>query len=58
MNKKAVSLSLETVVIAIIVLVVLTFIVLFIIRQGGQLGSVLGEQANTSASLLPKNLPQ
>ncbi len=58
MNKKAFSLSLETVVIAIIVLIALVLIVVFILKYGGQLGSILGEQANTSAALLPKNLPQ
>ena len=53
MHKKAVSLSLETVVIAIIVLVVLVLVISFIVKYGGQLGFSLGEQARQSTSLLP-----
>ncbi len=52
MNKKAVSLSLETVVIAVIVLVVLALILFFILKYGGYLGSNIGEQAKQSSSLL------
>ncbi len=53
MDKKAVAISLETLIIAIIVLVVLTLIVFFILKYGGYLGSSIGEQAKQSASLLP-----
>jgi len=54
MNKKAVSMSLETVVVAIIVLIVLFVIGFFVIKYGGDLGNVIKTQANTSASLIPK----
>ena len=57
MNKKAVSLSFETVIIAIIVLVVLALVVFFILKYGGQLGSALGEQAKANAALLPEQTP-
>lgn len=56
-NKKGVSLSLETIVIAILVLLALILVVFFIVKYGGQLGSSIKEQANISASLLPKNAP-
>ncbi len=53
MNKKAVSLSLETLVIAIVVLIVLFLVAFFIVKYGGQAGSIFGEQARTSTFLLP-----
>ncbi len=46
--------SLETVVVAIIVLIVLFVIGFFVIKYGGDLGNVIKTQANTSASLIPK----
>jgi len=53
MNKKAVALSLETLIIAILVLVALALIVFFILKYGGYLGSSIGEQAKQSTALLP-----
>lgn len=52
MDKKAFSLSLETVVVAILVLIALFLIAFFVIKYGSQLGYNLKEQANASASLL------
>ncbi|MBS3168789.1 hypothetical protein J4216_06690 [Candidatus Woesearchaeota archaeon] len=52
-NKKAVSLTLETVVVGIIILVALFLIAFFILKYGGSLGNVLGDQANTSVALIP-----
>ena len=57
-NKKAESLSLETVVIAIIVLIVLFLVAFFVIKYGGDLGNVIKTQTNNSVSLLPKTLPK
>lgn len=57
MHKKGVSLSLETIVIAILVLFALALIVFFIVKYGGSLSQSIKQQANISVSLLPKNLP-
>jgi hypothetical protein len=54
MNKKGFSLSLETVVVAIIVLIVLILVAFFVLKYGGLLGSSLRDQANNSIALLPK----
>ncbi len=54
MNKKAVSLSLETVVVAILVLIVLVLVAFFIIKYGGQLIDSLGNQAQNVVSTLPE----
>ncbi|MBI2148741.1 hypothetical protein HYU23_03605 [Candidatus Woesearchaeota archaeon] len=53
MSKKGMTLSLETVVIAIIILVVLILVLVFVLKYGGQLTSSLGEQAKTTAKLVP-----
>lgn len=52
MSKKGVSLSLETVVIAIIILVVLAAVLFFIIKYGGNLGTMFSQQAGQSSALL------
>ena len=53
MSKKGFSLSLETVAIAIIILVVAFFIIFFILKYGGQLTFGIGQQAKSSTALLP-----
>ncbi len=54
MNKKGTSLALETIIIAIIILVVIALVIIFIIKYGGSVSNMLVDQANTSASLIPK----
>ncbi|MBS3152864.1 hypothetical protein J4230_05660 [Candidatus Woesearchaeota archaeon] len=53
MSKKGVSLSLETIVVTILILVALILIIIFVLKYGGQLSSSIGQQAKTSASMLP-----
>ncbi len=53
MSKKGFSLSLETVVIAIVILVAAILIIFFILKYGGQLISGIGQQAKSSTALLP-----
>lgn len=55
MNKKASSLSLETIIIAIIVLVVIIMVAYFVLKQGGLLATIIGDQANNSVALIPEN---
>jgi hypothetical protein len=55
-NKKAVTLSLETIVVTLIIIIVLFVVVFFIVKYGGQLKGNLVQQANSSAQLIQTNL--
>ncbi len=57
MNKKAVSLSLETLVIAILILIVLALVAFFVIKYGNLVGSNLRDQAQTGSALISNITP-
>jgi len=47
-SKKGFSISLETVIIAIIILVVLAFLIIFFYKYGGSLSSFLGDRTDSA----------